>query len=116
MYRSPSARFAVPRLAVMLPPVQLASPCAQPLPAELMAPWQPFASSAGACAPQNSLRAELLAVRAEAATASAQLHGCQAQLAQVTPAAAFAVLCNLFGMASRYSRRELTCVLVIVQS
>ncbi len=86
IYRSPSAFFAVPRLAVMLPPVQLAPPgIQQALPAELMAPWQCFASAASASAPQSSLRAELLAVRAEAATASAQLHGCQAQLVQVRP-------------------------------
>lgn len=79
--RSPDARLAIPRLTVLLPPAQLAPPCIQPL--EVTAPWQTLATSAGACAPQNSLRAELLAVRAEAATASAQLHGCQAQLAQV---------------------------------
>ncbi len=84
--RSPSALFAVPRLAVMLPPVQLAPPGVQhALPAELMAPWQCFASAVSASAPQSSLRAELLAVRAEAAAASAQLHGCQAQLVQVCP-------------------------------
>ena len=46
--------------------------------------WQTVSPAAGACAPRNSLQAELLAVRAVVASASAQLHGCQAQLVQVT--------------------------------
>ena len=117
IYRSPSARFAVPRLAVMLPPVQLSSsPGMQPLPPEVMAPWQCIASAAGACAPQNSLRAELLAVRAEAATASAQLHGCQAQLVQVTRCCRLTVLSHPLSWHRVAFRFELIRICAVLES
>jgi hypothetical protein len=62
--------------------------------AATMAPWQTVSPVAGACAPRNSLQAELLAARAVVASASAQLHGCQAQLVQVTSAVLQSPCCN----------------------